>query len=162
MKKAKIVFVVTGFLSITAILTLNLLAAEGVAPVIRFEAAGASPQESLQEFPTVYRGEVTFTHEKHIQLSQGDCGRCHHDGDGEPVTDMDGVIEAGSCADCHPEAGLVRGSVLDSASLDEVLEHTPNAMHTLCVGCHKKSNNGAHALNAPESCRGCHKKVTDK
>jgi len=162
MKKAKIIFSVIGFIGIIVICSVNIAAAEGVAPVIRFEGACGSNQESYQDFPTVYRGEVTFTHKRHIQLSKGDCGRCHHDGDGDPVTGGDEVDEAVSCADCHGEEGLMRGNALDNASPDEVLEQTPNAMHMLCVGCHKKSNNGAHALNAPESCRGCHKNVTEK
>lgn len=159
MKKTTTVLYVTGFLSIAAITALNLFADEGVEPVITFEAASRSTLESLQDFPTAYRGEVNFTHAKHIQSLQGDCGKCHHDEGGDPVSDADEANEAGSCADCHQEEGLLRGKALSAASPDEILEHTPNAMHQLCVGCHKTSNNKAQTLSAPEACRTCHKKI---
>lgn len=162
MKKAKIIFSVIAFTGISVIFNLDLLAAGDIAPVIKFQAAGASVQKPLHDFPTVYRGEVTFAHEKHSQSLQGDCGKCHHDGDGEPLADVDAVNEAGGCADCHSEESLLRGKALDSVSPEEALEHTPNAMHRLCVGCHRKSNNETNALSAPEACRACHKNVGEK
>lgn len=70
---------------------------------------------------------LTFTHEKHMEIAEGDCKRCHHfSGDKTPP-----------CSACHTkEAGKV------AVPLRE-------AYHGLCIKCHKE-------MGGPATCKQCH------
>lgn len=140
--------------------SIKLFAAEALSAVIVFDGSKGET-ESLTEFKSVYRGPVTFTHEKHAKEYKIECGKCHHDGSGDPLTDIEPGEEIDRCIDCHDQEGLLRGQALDDASPEEVLEHYPNAMHQLCISCHKEHNDRTHTLFAPEACRGCHTKVDE-
>lgn len=150
-----IIIILAALLPLTSI---NLFAAEALRPLIIFDGS-TETAKSFTDFPSVYRGSVTFTHEKHVKEYKIECGKCHHDGSGDPLTDIEPGEEIDRCIDCHDQDGLLRGKALDAASPEEILEHYPNAMHQLCISCHKEHNNQTHTLFAPEACRGCHKKL---
>lgn len=156
----RILLIIIALAILLPLTSINLFAADALRSVIIFDGSKGTT-ESLDDFKSVYRGPVTFTHEKHVKEYKLECGQCHHDGSGDPLTDMESDEEIDRCTDCHDQEGLLRGQALDDASPDEVLEHYPNAMHQLCISCHKEHNNRTHTLSANEACRGCHEKVGD-
>jgi predicted CXXCH cytochrome family protein len=69
-----------------------------------------------------------FTHEKHMEISEGDCKKCHHfSGEKTPP-----------CSACHTKDG--KGNI--KVPLRE-------AYHGLCIRCHKD-------MAGPTSCKDCH------
>ena len=143
------------FTSLLVLFSVGLCFAGDLLQVIIFDGSGDGAV-STSAFETVYRGEVSFSHGKHVEIYRLECGRCHHDDNGEPLNDTDLSGGINRCADCHFKDGLLRGQALAKASEGEILEHYPNAMHKMCIGCHKERNNRTHTLFAPEACRGCH------
>ncbi len=139
----------------------NLFAEDILPPLIVFDGYEES-SKSLNDFETVYRGPVSFTHGKHVDDYKLECGQCHHDDSGEPLKDFRPSDEIDNCIDCHYLEGLLRGQILAETSQEEVLEHYPNAIHQMCISCHQERNNLTHTLFAPEACRGCHAQLLEE
>ena len=93
---------------------------------------------------------VEFTHKKHIEEYGYSCGKCHHDENGEPLTDLKMGDEVQKCVACHDKLQGERTDIM-------VLE---NAMHGSCVECHKSYNEeeagDARRGPAPTRCSDCH------
>ena len=136
----------------------HLFAAGTIRSVIEFDGADETSHD-LSAFGSVYQGSVTFSHGNHAADYNVTCGRCHHDDSGEPLADLSPGEEINSCTDCHDQEGLLRGKAMADASGEDILAHYPNAMHQMCIGCHKTQNNRTHFMKAPEACRGCHAKI---
>jgi predicted CXXCH cytochrome family protein len=70
---------------------------------------------------------LKFTHDKHMEIAEGDCKRCHHfSGDKTPP-----------CWACH------------TAEAQKVAVPLREAYHGLCTKCHKE-------MAGPVSCKECH------
>ena len=93
---------------------------------------------------------VEFTHKKHIEEYGYSCGECHHDENGEPLTDLKMGDDVQKCVACHDKLQGERTDIM-------VLE---NAMHGNCVECHKSYNEeeagDARRGPAPTRCSDCH------
>ncbi len=152
---AKILFIVAVLCGLSALSLADVVAGNGPSPLIIFDGSKDFSTSSV-EFGTVYRGPVHFTHGRHINEHAVSCGKCHHDDSGEPINDLEFGDGVDTCTDCHYEETLLRGKALEGMSQEEVIEHYPNAMHELCISCHKEMNNKTHTLSAPEACRSCH------
>lgn len=108
--------------------------------------------------PSTYTGPVQFSHKKHFSSYEVGCIDCHHDKDAATITKSESS-EALRCGNCHLKEGLIRGPIAENTISDEdLLGHRANALHLLCIGCHKKHNATVHVVRAPEACRICHTK----
>lgn len=82
---------------------------------------------SIEKIARLY-GPVKFTHEKHMEIADGNCKKCHHfSGEKTPP-----------CSACHTKDG--KGNI--KVALRE-------AYHGLCINCHKE-------MAGPTSCKECH------
>lgn len=129
-------------------LVLGVAAAQEDFPdVIEFDGA-IDGGGSKDIHPSTYTGPVTFPHKQHFKDYGVSCRDCHHDASRSLV-----------CGNCHVKEGLIRGPIAENAvSDDDLIGHRANALHLLCIGCHKKHNAQEHRVLAPESCRICHSK----
>lgn len=93
-------------------------------------APPAAPEEvTISELSDWFAG-VTFSHAAHASLA-GDCGGCHHHGDGAVLP----------CRTCHPRQGA-----FDAGAPPPLNQ----ALHAQCLGCHRESGGG------PTGCEDCH------
>lgn len=103
-----------------------------------------------EEYEQRRKTPVEFTHKKHIEEYGYSCGECHHDADGQPLTDLKMSDDVQRCVACHDKIQGERDDIM-------VLE---NAMHGSCVGCHKSYNEeeagDARRGPAPTRCSDCH------
>jgi len=89
---------------------------------------------------------VIFNHEEHKKLSgdEESCRRCHHMDDPRGGTAF--------CHECHRDMFLVT-EFIDTEGQSGKAPPYKDAMHTLCVGCHKE-------MDPPIArCGGCHQGV---
>ncbi len=102
---------------------------------------------------------VEFPHKKHSQDLKISCGDCHHDKDNKPLT-----LKAGDpvqrCVECHTKLKKDKKNKKDIMVLE-------NAMHGMCVSCHKDVNKKAGNPKgmkgpAPASCGKCHVSLKKK
>ncbi|MCG8686326.1 MAG: cytochrome c family protein [Desulfobacterales bacterium] len=144
-------------LFIISVTTLANADTENIPEIIEFKGR-LDTSEVLVDYPTRFQGPVHFTHNKHVQDYGAGCGDCHHDGSLDPIESYD-PSESYSCDDCHYDTGLVRGPTAENTmAKDEQLMHRPNAIHALCLECHKENNKKKHLVVAPEACISCHTK----
>jgi hypothetical protein len=106
----------------------------------------------------------SFNHAKHIQDIK-ECSDCHHHTTGTLVTDANCVrchansspTAVVSCKGCHsatpfsPEVVAEKKAHPQRYHLDKM--GLKGAMHTNCLGCHKKQGAG------PVGCKECHKRT---
>ncbi len=97
---------------------------------------------------------VAFTHQKHIDEYNIGCGKCHHDENVEPLTDITMEDDVNRCIDCHDQPG--RASK-DTPAGEEIYFHA-EALHENCITCHRTYNKENDTKAAPASCNKCHKK----
>ncbi|MDZ7832616.1 MAG: cytochrome c3 family protein [Desulfobacterales bacterium] len=101
-------------------------------------------------------GIVEFDHEKHAASKPEGyglgCGDCHHDENGEPLTDLKRGDPVQSCYECHDKDGRPRRDPAMSQEewKKEELTYYYGAIHENCTGCHKQMGAG------PVSCTECH------
>ncbi|WP_068671711.1 cytochrome c3 family protein [Thermosulfurimonas dismutans] len=97
--------------------------------------------------PKMKKTTVTFSHHKHQEILNGNCGECHHSktADWKQVPYKEGMkIE--KCETCH-----------NKSHPNKKLNSVKKAMHANCKGCHK-SMKKAGKKHGPVKCTGCHKK----
>jgi hypothetical protein len=135
-----------------------VIAVEDVPQTIEFQGR-QSIEDSLVAYSTVFAGPVRFQHTKHVEAYGVNCGDCHHDDFLEPIESYD-PDETYTCTSCHDGEGFIRGPTAEN-ELDpnERIERRANAVHALCLGCHKEFNKRQHLIVAPEACRSCHAKL---
>ncbi|MCF8025739.1 MAG: cytochrome c family protein [Desulfobacteraceae bacterium] len=99
---------------------------------------------------------VEFSHQKHTADKPDgygvSCGECHHDENGEPLTDLKAGDEVHHCFECHSGKGAGTPKDFMGPPPDaEALNSYYTAVHVNCVGCHKKQD-------GPKACNQCHTK----
>ncbi len=89
-------------------------------------------------FKKLRKGPVSFNHEQHTKVVNGNCAECHHTykGKGEPV----------ACSKCHKKHKEGKKPSL------------MRALHKNCMGCHKKMAKAGKPTGPARKCSGCHKK----
>ncbi len=147
----------------TRILLLTLLV---VGCVLAFTAAGiAAGLPDVVSIHTPYKmkkGQVKFSHKKHVEEHKIACGECHHDDQGKPRNDLKEGDEVKKCFDCHNKPGELKGKKAKGKSKKEKLAYHANALHKNCIGCHKAYNKKNKTKAAPKKCTGCHPKKKKK
>lgn len=118
---------------------------------------------------------VEFKHRNHTgkfpqkfpQFFEKGCGTCHHDDEGEPLTELAPGDDINYCVDCHSEPGTVPGDVKKQMRARDLtraekksweLEYHAEAVHDLCRGCHREVRKHDRATKAPTTCMQCHTK----
>ncbi|WP_291321381.1 cytochrome c3 family protein [Desulfonatronospira sp.] len=94
-----------------------------------------------EEYGEMDYGPVPFSHTVHGDF---ECGECHHDDTGQPLTEDDkiiGCMEAG----CHDMA------VAEEPEDEDDIRYFEKAYHDQCMGCHRDMGEG------PVACFDCHK-----
>jgi hypothetical protein len=121
------------------------------------------------------KGVVQFEHKKHwndyakeySDLYPNQCGECHHDDKGKPLTGLKDGDDVKKCIECHKKPGEVpkdvkkewRKKKLKKAEKDKLeLEWHAEALHNNCRGCHKEFNKKYKPKKAPTTCTKCHPK----
>jgi hypothetical protein len=105
------------------------------------------------------KGIVEFTHKKHIVDYKINCGECHHDANGKPLTNLKEGDNVQPCYECHKKPGLApKGKDAPKLTPKQKLEYQAEALHENCIGCHKAYNKEHGTKNAPTSCAKCHPK----
>jgi hypothetical protein len=96
--------------------------------------------DAFYGFTDPQRPVVMFTHTQHMDLEMidGSCLPCHHDGRDEEGNFTEGDMVP--CKDCHDEAAKGEMSLL-------------NAYHKQCIDCHEQAEAG------PITCGECHVKT---
>lgn len=106
-------------------------------------------------------GIVTFHHEKHSAPKPDgyglNCGECHHDAKGKPLTGLKPGEPVKKCADCHSKPGKPKRErgISPEEWKSMQLKYYYGAIHENCVGCHKK-------MKGPVKCTECHPKPEKK
>jgi len=107
-------------------------------------------------FETHYQAIVMFSHKKHAAPDPDGygigCGQCHHDKDGQPLTELEKGDAVQGCLECHDKTGVGRKPREMSREEWETkqLAYYYGAIHVNCVDCHKKHK------GAPVKCTDCH------
>ncbi|MFP4225242.1 MAG: cytochrome c3 family protein [Desulfobacterales bacterium] len=96
-------------------------------------------------------GIVDFDHKTHAEDYGIGCGDCHHDENGEPLTDLKAGDAVQSCYECHDKDGRPRRdpSMSSEEWEKEQLKYYYGAIHENCMGCHKE-------MGGPKTCTECH------
>ncbi len=109
-----------------------------------------------QAFPQHRMGIVQFDHKKHVADKPDGyglgCGECHHDENGEPLSDLKPGDAVKNCLECHNKQGRPARpdpSMSPEEQQKEKLKYYYGAIHENCMGCHKKQG-------GPVSCMECH------
>ncbi|MDZ7831383.1 MAG: cytochrome c3 family protein [Desulfobacterales bacterium] len=102
-------------------------------------------------FPQHRMGIVEFDHKTHAEDYGIGCGDCHHDENGEPLTDLKAGDAVQSCYECHDKDGRPRRdpSMSPEEWEKEQLNYYYGAIHENCMGCHKE-------MGGPKTCTECH------
>jgi len=118
---------------------------------------------------------VEFSHKKHAEdyaaanpkLYKNKCGECHHDENGNPLSDLKAGDNVQKCIECHKKPGEVpkdvkkewRTKKIKKKEKDKLsLEWHAEALHDNCRTCHKKWNKANKSKAAPTTCTKCHPK----
>ena len=105
------------------------------------------------------KGIVEFQHKKHAENRKLECGACHHDDKGKPLTLKAGDNVA-QCITCHKIAGeKPKGQDAPKLTPAEQLKYHAEAMHKNCKTCHTEYNKKNNTKAAPTTCTGCHPKA---
>ena len=105
------------------------------------------------------KGIVEFSHKKHATEYGAVCGDCHHDDQGQPLTNLKEGDDVQGCITCHKNPGE-RPKGKDAPKLDKKgrLAYHAEAMHYNCKDCHKAYNKENKTKKAPTTCTKCHPK----
>jgi len=145
-------------------LTLMLIA--GVAVLFSSAGifAGTEVEDTItmetKEYAKHRKGLVEFTHKKHAEdYGIESCGTCHHDADGNPLSDLKMGDDVQRCVECHKGTEKKRGEKISKK--EKIMKYHEEALHANCKGCHKDWNKekgfGRRDKDAaPTSCSECH------
>jgi hypothetical protein len=115
------------------------------------------------------KGVVKFEHKKHWneysknypEFYPSQCGECHHDKDGKPLTELKDGDDVQKCIECHKipaEAPKGKKAKKKLSKKEKIAEYHAEALHANCKGCHKKFNKKYKPKKAPTTCTKCHPK----
>ena len=116
------------------------------------------------------KGVVQFEHKKHWddyskaypEFYPSQCGECHHDKDGKPLTKLKDGDDVQKCIECHKiaaEAPKGKKAKKKLSKKEKIKEYHAEALHANCRGCHKKFNKKYKPKKAPTTCTKCHPKT---
>jgi len=119
------------------------------------------------------KGVVKFEHKKHWddyskqypEFYPSQCGECHHDKDGKPLTELKDGDDVQKCIECHKtpaEAPKGKKAKKKLSKKEKIAEYHAEALHANCKGCHKKFNKKYKPKKAPTTCAKCHPKKKKK
>ncbi len=98
-----------------------------------------------------------LSHQAHVDKYGYGCGDCHHDENGEPLTELKKGDEVARCIECHDKPGEPpKGRGAPDLTPEEELQFHAEAVHVNCRDCHKKYNDEHGTRDAPTSCSKCH------
>lgn len=132
----------------------------------------------IQGHPNIERSDVRlknaksgviFSHAKHANeyvkkysdFYMKDCGTCHHNATGEPLTSLKNGDNVEKCVSCHNKPGFVKGKDAKGLTISQKREHHGNALMDNCQTCHKKINLKTGHFRLPDTttpitCKDCH------
>lgn len=134
----------------------GLIAGTTVDPVIRMQNPA---------YDTHTKGIVEFTHEKHVTEYGAACGDCHHDDQGQPLTELKMGDEVQNCIECHAKPGQMPREEKKAMRDDKVPRaeqqirkraYHAEALHDNCRDCHRQYNKDNKTRSAPTTCSKCH------
>ena len=116
------------------------------------------------------KGVVQFEHKKHWddyakaypELYPSQCGECHHDKDGKPLTNLKDGDDVQKCIECHKipgEAPKGKNATKKLSKKEKIKEYHAEALHANCKDCHKEFNKKYKPKKAPTTCTKCHPKT---
>jgi hypothetical protein len=131
------------------------LAMAGVADVIPLDT---------EQYEKHTKGIVQFSHKKHAEEYGAECGDCHHDKEGKPLTGLSLDSPVDKCVACHVETGKISKADKKMKKVEKIRKYHKEALHANCKDCHKKWNKEQGLKKndpkaAPETCKACHPKV---
>lgn len=152
-------------------------AAEETAPETAEEAAPATEAAEVDIVAVIAMDEpsyehtkeiVSFSHKKHFADYGASCGDCHHDSDGQPITDLAPGDDVEKCIVCHDKPGEMPKAekkdlkkLTPEEALSMEMAYHAEALHANCRDCHKawnKEHGKKGKDGAPTSCTACHAK----
>jgi len=121
-------------------------------------------------YETHKKGVVQFEHKKHWndyakaypELYPSQCGECHHDKDGKPLTNLKDGDDVQKCIECHKtpgEAPKGKKATKKLSKKEKIKEYHAEALHANCRDCHKEFNKKYKPKKAPTTCTKCHPKT---
>ncbi len=146
---------IKGIAVIVACLALSVLF---VHPVL----ASEEPPESvtMDALANMYE-PVEFDHSMHVDITDGDCAKCHHHTTGTPISNETCIpchktskaYKVVSCRECHSaerfSAEYIKGMAKDIHLYHIDKPGLKGAYHLNCLVCHKEND-------APSGCQDCH------
>jgi hypothetical protein len=116
------------------------------------------------------KGVVQLEHKKHWdeyskaypEFYPSQCGECHHDKDGKPLTELKDGDDVQKCIECHKtpgEAPKGKNATKKLSKKEKIKEYHAEALHANCKDCHKKFNKKYKPKKAPTTCAKCHPKT---
>lgn len=148
---------------------LTLFMAAGVALIFSSPGlyAGTKVDDVIKmetkEYAEHTKGIVEFSHKKHAEDYKLNCGECHHDATGKPLTLKMGD-DVQRCVECHKETEKIKGEKIGKK--EKIIKYHEEAIHANCIDCHKTHNISLNDPTdpkgtkgpAPASCAKCHPK----
>ena len=116
------------------------------------------------------KGVVQFEHKKHWddyskaypEFYPSQCGECHHDKDGKPLSNLKEGDDVQKCIECHKiasEAPKGKKAEKKLTKKEKIKDYHAEALHANCRDCHKKYNKKYKPeKKAPTTCAKCHPK----
>lgn len=142
-------------LTITGIGMLFLVAGINADETACADAPDVITMKNEKAFEQHRMGIVEFDHKTHADDEPDGyglgCGQCHHDENGEPLTDLKDGDAVQSCYDCHDKNERPRRdpSMSPEEWEKEELNYYYGAIHANCIDCHKE-------MGGPKTCTECH------
>jgi hypothetical protein len=155
MKKSKLIITMIAAVCAVAFVGSVVLAEGGKAPEeVYKDTYKADITMNSAVFAKHTKAPVNFPHAKHATEFKLDCAECHHTMvEGENTWKMGD--EVGKCGSCHDKDGKPAKDAEDASS------YLYEAMHGMCVDCHKAYKKENKETSAPTLCTKCHIKVKE-
>jgi hypothetical protein len=148
MSKKSLPFVTTIVIFATLFLAGGIMASENFPEMIEMNCPAYEQHK---------KGIVEFSHQKHVDDYGATCGDCHHDDEGNPLTELKVGDDVKRCSECHDKPGLKpRGKDAPKLSREEELQYHAEALHDNCRNCHREYNKANETKAAPTTCSKCH------
>lgn len=140
---------------------LSVVALLGLSCALPYQGLADGPDTvELDSLANLYEA-VSFDHAMHVDLTEGNCAKCHHHTTGTPPTEANclrchknsGEADVVACRDCHAEKRF-EVKYLADLEANHTLYHVDKpglkgAYHQNCMGCHTE-------MGAPTGCQDCH------
>lgn len=133
-------------------------------PTVHIAWAGDPPESvTLGTLAKLYE-PVEFDHAMHVDITEGDCAKCHHHTTGTPIHNptclpchkKSGAYKVVSCKGCHPAkrfgARYIKGMEKNALLYHIDKPGLKGAYHLNCLTCHKEND-------APSGCQDCHSRT---